>query len=108
MNDFLHEYIDAEHVGQSGNSTCAAEYRECPISLYNLFRTRVDGSGNVLTYEDDEDDDESEDDDDYENNELSHNNNSHNDHRLEIVDHVTSDPNLLEKEHLLVGGINSV
>ncbi len=33
--------------------TCAGEFRECPISLYSLFRS--DGDSNEIVDEDDED-----------------------------------------------------
>ena len=38
MQDFLHEYLEAERIGQSYNMSCAKEFPECPVSLYNLFR----------------------------------------------------------------------
>lgn len=39
LSDFLHDYLEAEQIGQSHNMSCSAEYPSCPVSLYNLFRT---------------------------------------------------------------------
>ena len=56
MNDFLHEYIEAEQIGQSVNTTCFREYsRKCPISLYNLFQASSKTSENELDEDDNED-----------------------------------------------------
>ena len=39
MTSFLHEYLEAEHIGQSANMSCAAEFTTCPVSLFNLFKS---------------------------------------------------------------------
>ena len=39
LNDFLHEYLEAERVGQSQNLSCSRSYSTCPVSLFNLFRS---------------------------------------------------------------------
>ena len=40
IRDFLHEYLEAERIGQSYNMnmSCAKAFPECPVSQYNLFR----------------------------------------------------------------------
>ncbi|XP_046450906.1 uncharacterized protein LOC124198884 [Daphnia pulex] len=95
INDFLHDYIDAEHIGQSHNMTCAGEFRECPVSLYNLFRS--DGDSNEIV-DDEDDEDESEQSDVHEESAGPHSTNkSH-----EVFVHPNLDPldgqNLVENE----------
>lgn len=58
INDFLHDYIEAENVGQSHNMTCVGEFRECPVSLFNLFRS--DGDSNEISDDEDGQDESSE------------------------------------------------
>ena len=50
----MHDYIEAEHIGQSHNMTCAGEFPECPVYLYNLFRSDED-SNDIVDDEDEED-----------------------------------------------------
>ena len=52
ITDFLHDYLEAEHIGQSTNMTCSKEYASCPISLYNLFQA-THGDSNEIDTEDD-------------------------------------------------------
>lgn len=33
----MHDYLEAEQIGQTGNTTCGAAFPSCPVSLYNLF-----------------------------------------------------------------------
>ncbi|KAI9563741.1 hypothetical protein GHT06_011205 [Daphnia sinensis] len=68
INDFLHDYIEAEQIGQSSNMTCAREFSDCPVSLYNLFRSR--GDSNEIVPDEDEDDESSDTDDDEDASEL--------------------------------------
>lgn len=39
MSDFLHDYLEAERIGQSNDMSCATEFPTCPVSLYNIFRS---------------------------------------------------------------------
>ena len=59
IRDFLHEYLEAEQIGQSHNMSCSKEFLSCPISLYNLFGLYSDtdsssDSSNQLVEDDDE------------------------------------------------------
>lgn len=49
MRDFLHEYLEAEQIGQSQNMSCSNEFPDCPISLYNLFEiySKTDSSNQL-------------------------------------------------------------
>lgn len=53
----MHDYLEAEHIGQSSNVTCASAFPKCPISLYNLLGDQEDFDDNLV--EDVEQDDES-------------------------------------------------
>lgn len=117
INDFLHDYLEAEQIGQSSNLTCSAAYSDCPVSLYNLFRARA-ASDNVL--DDDEDDGE----DDYDDDESESSLNLLDEHvttkepasgddeihpaiHHQPNEHVTAQPLVLQKERLY-DAINSI
>ena len=38
FSDFLHDYMDAVHIGQSQNPSCDKAFPLCPVSLFNLFQ----------------------------------------------------------------------
>lgn len=88
INDFLHEYIDAEQIGQSSNMTCAREFSDCPISLYNLFRSSR-GYSNEMELDEDEENESSDTVDGEEASELHLENNSNRlvDHSEEVTNH---------------------
>ncbi|XP_032790698.1 uncharacterized protein LOC116927754 [Daphnia magna] len=103
INDFLHEYIDAEQIGQSSNMTCAREFSDCPISLYNLFRSSR-GDSNEMELDEDEENESSDTVDGEEASELHLENNSNRlvDHSEEVTNHF-----LVEKDvhHSIRNGI---
>ncbi|XP_065561391.1 uncharacterized protein LOC136027890 isoform X4 [Artemia franciscana] len=42
INDFLHDYLEAERLGQTeeaSQETCGSYYPKCPMSLFNLFKS---------------------------------------------------------------------
>ncbi len=60
----MHDYIEAEHIGQSTNTTCGKEFPECPVSLYNLFRAHE--SSNEIPEDDEREENESQESETYE------------------------------------------
>ena len=52
MASFLHEYLEAEQIGQSANMTCAAGFPTCPVSLFNLFKSYSSSGDEPIIIED--------------------------------------------------------